>query len=44
MCDYVYFMAAGGLEAEGPTGELLASSNPVIRRYLKHELLETGTA
>lgn len=44
LCGYIFFMAGGRLEAEGPAGELLASSNPLIRRYLKHEVLETGTS
>jgi ABC-type multidrug transport system ATPase subunit len=42
LCAYIYFMAAGRLEAEGQAAELLASSNPLVRRYLKHELLESG--
>jgi ABC-type multidrug transport system ATPase subunit len=42
LCSYIYFMAAGRLEAEGQAAELLASSNPLVRRYLKHELLESG--
>jgi ABC-type multidrug transport system ATPase subunit len=40
LCDYLFFMAGGRLEAEGPSGELLASANPLVRRYLKHEVME----
>jgi ABC-type multidrug transport system ATPase subunit len=41
LCGYLFFMAGGRLEAEGPADELLASPNPLIRRYLKHELAES---
>ncbi|MCL2878977.1 MAG: ABC transporter ATP-binding protein [Treponema sp.] len=37
LCGYIFFMADGRLEAEGPTEELLRSDNPSIIRYLKHE-------
>jgi ABC-type multidrug transport system ATPase subunit len=40
LCDYIFFMAEGRLETEGPTEELLRSPNPLVRRYLKHEVLE----
>ena len=40
LCDHVFFMAKGRLEAQGPTEELLSSPNPLVRRYLKHEVLE----
>ena len=39
LCDSIFFMSNGRLEAEGPTEELLHSDNPLIRRYLKHESL-----
>jgi ABC-type multidrug transport system ATPase subunit len=42
LCDYIFFMAAGRLEAEGPAEELLSSANPLVRRYLKHEIVETA--
>ena len=38
LCDYVFFMSGGKLEAEGSTEELLRSPNPELRRYLKHEI------
>ena len=41
LCDYIFFMAKGRLEAQGPTEELLGSPNPQVRRYLRHEVLET---
>ncbi|GHV96369.1 hypothetical protein AGMMS50293_26890 [Spirochaetia bacterium] len=41
LCDYLFFMAAGRFEADGPAEELLVSPNPLMRRYLKHEVLET---
>ena len=37
LCDYIFFMAQGCLEAEGPTEDLLRSPNPQVRRYLRHE-------
>jgi ABC-type multidrug transport system ATPase subunit len=42
LCSYLFFMAGGRLEAEGPVEALLASSNPLVRRYLKHEVLEAA--
>jgi len=39
LCEYVFFMANGRLEAQGPTEELLRSSNPSVKRYLRHEVL-----
>ena len=40
LCDYIFFMSNGRLEAEGPACELLHSPNPAVTRYLKHGLLE----
>ncbi|MCL1992868.1 MAG: ABC transporter ATP-binding protein [Spirochaetes bacterium] len=40
LCDYIFFMSNGGLEVQGPAQEVLRSSNPAVRRYLKHEVLE----
>ena len=34
LCDYVFFMTGGRLEAQGPTEELLRSEHPLVRRYL----------
>jgi len=34
LCDRVFFMADGRLEAQGPAEELLRSRNPAVRRYL----------
>ena len=39
LCDRVFFMADGRLEAQGPTEGLLRSGNPAVRRYLRHETL-----
>lgn len=42
MCEYIFFMAGGCLEAEGQTKEILfRSQNPLIRQYLKHETIDT---
>jgi len=38
LCDYLFFMSDGKIEASGPTEEILNSRNPVIRKFLKHEL------
>jgi ABC-type multidrug transport system ATPase subunit len=40
LCDYIFFMNGGQLEAEGPTKELLHSSNPLVSRFLKHGVME----
>jgi ABC-type multidrug transport system ATPase subunit len=52
LCGYIFFMANGRLEAEGPAKELLrlpsagdvpqahSSTNAEVRRYLKHEIME----
>ena len=40
LCGYIFFLANGRLEAEGPAEELLRSENIMVRRYLKHEVLE----
>jgi ABC-type multidrug transport system ATPase subunit len=42
LCDYIFFMNGGRVEAEGPTEELLHSPNPLVRRFLKHGVLEVG--
>ncbi|MCL2127595.1 MAG: ABC transporter ATP-binding protein [Treponema sp.] len=42
LCGYIFFMSNGRLEACGPAEELLSSPNPLVRRYLKHEILEAG--
>jgi ABC-type multidrug transport system ATPase subunit len=42
LCDYIFFMTAGRLEAEGPAEKLLASDNPLVRRYLKHEGIDAA--
>jgi tungstate transport system ATP-binding protein len=42
LCDYIFFMNGGRLEAEGPTEELLHSSNPLVSRFLKHGVMEAG--
>jgi ABC-type multidrug transport system ATPase subunit len=42
LCAYIFFMAKGRIEAEGPAGEMLCSSNPLVKRYLKHELIEAA--
>ena len=42
LCGYIFFMTEGRLVAEGPADELLESPNPLVRRYLKHEVLEAG--
>ena len=39
LCGHVFFMAAGRLETQAPTEELLRSGNPEVRRYLRHEVL-----
>ena len=39
LCDYIFFLASGRLEAEGPTEELLHSPNQMVRRYLQHGAL-----
>jgi len=39
LCDHVFFMSDGRLEAQGPTETLLRSDNPALRRYLRHEIL-----
>jgi len=44
LCNYIFFMTKGQLEAEGPTDEVLQSSNPQIRRYLRHEVLDVQLA
>ena len=41
LCDYVFFMANGKLEAEGTMNDLLSSSNPLVSRFLRHKILET---
>ncbi|MDR2479854.1 MAG: ATP-binding cassette domain-containing protein [Treponema sp.] len=40
LCDYIFFMSAGRLEAGGTVETILKSDNPAVRRYLKHELVE----
>ena len=39
LCGYIFFMANGKLEAEGPTEALLHSPNQLVRRYLQHDAL-----
>lgn len=40
ICQYIFFMSKGRLEAEGPAGEILTRpQNPLVRQYLKHETL-----
>ena len=39
LCGYIFFMANGKLEAEGPTEALLHSPNEMVRRYLQHGAL-----
>ena len=39
MCDYVYFMHGGKLEAHGETAEILSrNENPNLKRYLNNEI------
>ena len=38
LCDYLFFMSDGRIEAQGPMEEILNSRNAVIRKFLKHEL------
>ena len=40
LCDYVFFISKGRLEAEGPTDDFLRSANPLVRRYLRQEVLK----
>ena len=40
LCDYIFFMTKGRIEAEGPANDLLRSPNPQVRHYLRHEVLE----
>jgi ABC-type multidrug transport system ATPase subunit len=40
LCDYIFFMSNGKLEAEGTTETLLQSDNPDVKRYLKHGFLK----
>ncbi|MCL2193570.1 MAG: ABC transporter ATP-binding protein [Treponema sp.] len=35
LCEHVFFMTDGRLEAQGPTEELLRSENPLVQRYLR---------
>jgi ABC-type glutathione transport system ATPase component len=42
LCGYIFFMTAGRLETEGPAEKPLSSPNPPVRRYLKHEIVETA--
>jgi ABC-type multidrug transport system ATPase subunit len=37
LCSHLFFMSNGKLEDEGPVQDILASQNPVIRKYLNHE-------
>jgi ABC-type multidrug transport system ATPase subunit len=40
LCEYIFFMARGRLEAQGsPENLLLRPENPLVRAYLKHETL-----
>jgi ABC-type multidrug transport system ATPase subunit len=43
LCDYIFFMNGGRLEAEGATEDLLHSSNPLVSRFLKHGVMEVGS-
>ena len=40
LCNYIFFLADGKLETEGPTDELLSSENPMVARYVKHEVFQ----
>ena len=40
LCDSIFFMTDGHIEAEGSVKELINSLNPTVRRYLKHEIFE----
>jgi ABC-type multidrug transport system ATPase subunit len=38
ICEYIFFMSSGHLEAEGPAEEILGHpKNPLVKSYLKHE-------
>jgi ABC-type multidrug transport system ATPase subunit len=40
LCEYIFFMANGKLEAHGSAEEILSrSNNPHVQRYLKHETI-----
>ena len=41
LCDYIFFMANGQVEIEGPMEKLLCSANPLVTRFLRHKILET---
>lgn len=42
LCDYIFFMEDGRLVTEGPADEILIKpTNPRVKRYLKHETIET---
>jgi len=38
LCSNMFFLSNGKLEACGTTNEIIGSQNPVIRKFLKHEL------
>jgi ABC-type multidrug transport system ATPase subunit len=43
LCEYIFFMFNGSLEAQGPVPEIFEDSrNPRILRYLKHEVVIGG--
>ena len=39
LCNYIFFLSHGHLEAEGTINELFASDNPAVKQYLKHEYI-----
>jgi ABC-type multidrug transport system ATPase subunit len=44
LCEYIFFMDKGRIEAEGPLDEMLFQpQNPLVRRYLKHETIGCKT-
>jgi len=40
LCNYLFFMADGKIEAEGLTEEMIKTKNPAVRAYLRHETIE----
>ena len=43
LCDYLFFLSAGKIEAQGPMEEILNSHNPVIRKFLNYEIGKIST-